>query len=58
MIYLKAKRSGQVKEYKDGNTETVESLLGTGNWLRVQGRKNPTPYSAPKSSKKASKKSK
>ena len=44
MIYLKAKNSGQVKEYKDGDTATVEDLLGTGNWLKVQGRKAPTPY--------------
>tara|TARA_Y100001963_G_C6694848_1_gene406475 strand:- start:663 stop:839 length:177 start_codon:yes stop_codon:yes gene_type:complete len=58
MIYLKDKKFGQVKEYKDGDTTTVEDLLATGNWLRVAGRKDVTPYSAPKSSKKTSEKSK
>ena len=58
MIYLKAKNSGQVKEYKDGDTATVEDLLGTGNWLKVQGRKDITPYktAAKKSTKKSTKK--
>ena len=57
MIYLKAKRHGQIKEYKDGDT-TVGHLLETGNWVRVEGRKNSKPYSEPKSSKEESKKSK
>ena len=55
MIYLKAKRHGQIKEYKDHDTKTVAFLLGTG-WSRVQGIKDPTPYSEPK--KKSKKKSK
>ena len=58
MIYLKAKRHGQIKEYKDGDTTTVGHLLETGNWVRVEGRKNSKPYSEPKSSKEESKKSK
>jgi hypothetical protein len=55
MIYLKGKNSGQVREYKDGDTSTVDDLLGTGNWVRVQGRKDTTIYSAPKKSKKKTK---
>ena len=55
MIYLKNKKSGQVKEYKDGNAETVEDLLATGNWSRVAGRRDWTAYSAPKKTKKKSK---
>ncbi len=55
MIYLKNKKSGQVKEYKDGNTETVEDLLATGNWCRVTGRRDWTTYSAPKKTTKKSK---
>jgi|TARA_Y100001973_G_C5136462_1_gene300600 hypothetical protein len=52
MIYLKAKNSGQVKECKDGDMSTVEDLLSTGNWIRVQGRKDPSAYSPPKKSSK------
>jgi len=56
MVYLKAKDGGQVKEYKDGDVSTVEDLLSTGNWVRVQGRKDSTSYSTPKkASKKKSK---
>ena len=54
MIYLKDKRHGQIKEYKDGNTDTVEDLLATGKWLRVTGRKDSAPYVAPKKTKKSS----
>ena len=54
MIYLKDKRHGQVKEYKDGNTDTVEDLLATGKWLKVTGRKDYAPYVAPKKTKKSS----
>ena len=57
MIYLKAKKFGQIKEYKDSNP-TVQDLLSTGNWLRVQGRKDPTPYktATKKTTKKTTKK--
>ena len=57
MIYLKNLNS-QVKEYKDSDTETVAALLDSGRWERITGRKDWTPYVAPKSSKEASKKSK
>ena len=56
MIYLKGKMNGQFKEYKDGDTSTVEDLLSTGNWVRVQGRRDSSDYVAPKKkTKKASK---
>ena len=48
---------GQIKEYREGNS-TVKDLLNTGNWIRVQGRNNPTPYSAPKKATKKSTKKK
>ena len=51
MIYLKAK-NGQVKEYKDHDTKTVAFLLDSGNWSRVSGLKDWTPYSPPKKAKK------
>ena len=51
MIYLKAK-NGQVKQYKVHDTKTVAFLLDSGNWSRVSGLKDWTPYSPPKKAKK------
>ena len=51
MIYLK-NANGQVKEYKDHDTKTINFLIETGKWTRVNGLKDSTPYSAPKKSKK------
>ena len=55
MIYLKNLNS-QVKEFKDRDTRTVDSMVDSGRWTRVSGLKDMTPYSAPK--KTAKKKSK
>ena len=55
MIYLK-NLNGIVKEFKDGDTETVNAMLGSGRWERIEGRKDWTPYTASK--KKTTKKSK
>tara|TARA_R100000664_G_C2682252_1_gene89752 strand:- start:72 stop:260 length:189 start_codon:yes stop_codon:yes gene_type:complete len=62
MIYLKKisvnNPSGdncQIKEYKDDDVKTIEFLLSTGQWERVEGLKSPKAYSAPKKSKKKSK---
>ena len=62
MIYLKkisvnnpSGVNSQIKEYKDSDVKTIEFLLSTGQWERVQGLKNPKTYSAPKKSKKKSK---
>ena len=52
MIYLKNLNS-QVKEYKDGDTETVAALLDSGRWERITGRKDWSPYVAPKKTKKS-----
>ena len=54
MIYLKAK-NGQVKEYKDHDTKTVNFLLETDRWVRVTALKDTSLYSAPKKTKKKSK---
>ena len=54
MIYLK-NLNGQVKEYKDHDTKTINHLLESGKWTRVVGLKDWTPYSAPKKTKKKSK---
>ena len=56
MIYLK-NLNGQVRECKDNDTKTVDAMLDSDRWVRVQGRKDITPYSAPKkATKKKSKK--
>ena len=56
MIYLKNLNS-QVKEFKDNDTRTVDTLVDSGRWARVKGLKDWTPYSAPKkATKKTTKK--
>ena len=56
MIYLKNLNS-QVKEFKDDDIRTVDSLVDSGRWIRVKGLKDFTPYSTPKKTpKKAFKK--
>ena len=51
MIYLK-NLNGAVKEFKDGDTETVNSMLGSGRWERIAGRKDWSSYVEPKKSTK------
>ena len=56
MVYLK-NLNGQVREIKDRDTKTVDSMVDSGRWMRVQGRKDSTPYSVPKkATKKTTKK--
>ena len=51
MVYLKH-LNGQVKQYKDSETKTVNYLLSLGIWKRVKGLKDVTPYSKSKTAKK------
>ena len=56
MIYLKNLNS-QVRELKETDMRTVDSMVDSGRWMRVQGRKDSTPYSVPKkATKKTTKK--
>ena len=55
MIYLK-NLNGQVKEYKESDTKTIDYLLESGKWVRIVDRKDLNPYSTAK--KKTTKKSK
>ena len=57
MIYLK-NLNGQIKEMKDRDARTIDSMVDSGRWARVHGVKDSTPYSAPKKAtkKKANKK--
>ena len=57
MIYLRSLNSGIVDEFKERDTKTVNHILDTGMWERVQSRKDMTPYSVPKkATKKTTKK--
>ena len=47
MVYLKNLNS-QVREFKDSDTRTVDSMIDSGRWVRVKGLKDCTPYSTPK----------
>ena len=56
MVYLKNLNS-QVKEFKDNDMKTINSLIDSGRWIRVKWLKDFTPYSTPKKTpKKAFKK--
>ena len=47
----------KIKEIKDRDTRTINSMVDSGRWVRVQDRKDSTPYSAPKkATKKTTKK--
>ena len=51
MIYLKNLNS-QVREFKETDMRTVDSMVDSGRWTRVKGLKDWTPYSKPKKTKK------
>ena len=51
MIYLKNLNS-QVRELKETDMRTVDSMVDSGRWTRVKGLKDWTPYSQPKKAKK------
>ena len=57
MIYL-MNNIGQVKSYKEHQEKTIKSLLDSGRWKRVNGRKDRSLYSEPvkKTTKKTAKK--
>ena len=57
MIWLKD-LNNMVRSYKDGDTKTVNALLKTGRWIRVNDKKDLTPYVEKKITKKKSAKSK
>ena len=49
MIYL-MNNIGQVKEYKEHDVKTIDSLVSSGRWKRVTGRKDTSLYEEPKKS--------
>ena len=63
MIYLK-NLNGQIREYKDHDSRTINTLISSGRWAKVVGGKDGTLCEVPKSpepkkeSKKATKKTK
>ncbi len=55
MVYL-MNNIGQVDSYKDHQEKTIKSLISSGRWVRINDRKDKTPYAEPKVVKKATKK--
>ena len=47
MIYLK-NLNGQIREYKDHDARTINTLISSGRWAKVVGRKDGTFCEAPK----------
>lgn len=57
--------NNNVKQYKENDKKTIDALISSGRWTKIQGRKNLSPYAevkktikkkTKKSSKKSSKK--
>ena len=46
MIYLK-NIGGDVRVLKDCDTKDVKNLIETGQWVRINGRKDFSSYSSP-----------
>ena len=49
MIYLK-NSGGSIRELKDSETKAAERLVDTGQWVRINGRKDFSEYVAKKTS--------
>ena len=55
MIYLK-NSGGSIRELKDSETKDAERLVDTGQWVRINGRKDFSEYSVKKTSTSKKKK--
>ena len=49
MIYLKY-AGGSIRQLKDSETKDAERLIDTGQWVRINGRKDFTEYAVKKTS--------
>ena len=58
MIYLKD-LSNNIREFKDGDSKTVNAMIDSGRWVKCAGRKDLNDYVKPKkAAKKKSEKTK
>tara|TARA_Y100001938_G_C7979980_1_gene373895 strand:+ start:166 stop:357 length:192 start_codon:yes stop_codon:yes gene_type:complete len=49
--------SNNIRQYKESDKKTIDSLISSGRWTRVKGRRDLSPYSeAKKTAKKKTKK--
>jgi len=58
MIYLKNNHGGNIAVLKDSDTKEAKNLLESGQWVRVNSRKDYTEYVEKKSSPKKKSKAK
>ena len=56
MIYLKNRLGGNIAMLRDSETKEMNNLLDSGQWYRVNGAKDYTPYVEKKAPKKKPKK--
>ena len=52
MIYLKNKQGGNIEVFKDVDLKSANNLLDSGQWVRINGRKDESEYVAEKPKKK------
>ena len=57
MIFLKNKQGGNIQEFKDVDLKSVNNFLDSGQWVRINGRKDESEYVAKKAKKKKASKS-
>ena len=58
MIYLKNNHGGNITVLKDSEVKEAKNLLDSGQWVRVNSRKDYSEYVAKKATKKKAKRKK
>ena len=51
MIYLKNKQGGNIEVFKDVDLKSANNLLDSGQWVRINDRKDESEYVASKPKK-------
>ena len=57
MIYLKNKQGGNIEVFKDVDLKSANNLLDSGQWVRINDRKEQSEYVSSKPKKKKASKS-
>tara|TARA_R100001594_G_scaffold93031_1_gene127380 strand:- start:947 stop:1126 length:180 start_codon:yes stop_codon:yes gene_type:complete len=57
MIYLKNKQGGNIEVFKDVDSKSANNLLDSGQWVRINDRKEQSEYVSSKPKKKKASKS-
>ena len=53
MIYLKNKQGGNIEVFKDVDSKSANNLLDSGQWVRINDRKEQSEYASSKPKKKS-----